>query len=494
MTQKNPVATPCAAYNAMAEDWALPRALLGGTKAMRAAGKAYLPQEPAESDKAYENRLARAVLYNAFGQAIKDLRGKICAEEVKPAEDAPEEVKAWCEDVDLQGHNLHVFAARVLEDAIAFGLTHVLTDYPQGEPAKTRAEEQASGRRPYLVHIPAARLIGWRSRMQGGREVLEQVRIREEAVEPDGEFGEKTVSRIRVLEPGRYRLYEERKTATGTDWEVVDEGVTSLSFVPLVTLYAGRKGFMVAEPPLLDLAHLNVQHWQSSSDQQQILHFARVPLLFGKMLQRSSEEGARPIEIGPNRLVEADDPAADLRYVEHSGAAIGAGRESLADLEDKMRRLAMDPLVKRAGAVTATERALDSSEATSPLQDWAIALKDSLELALQFMGAWVKMPDGSTGSVIVHDPGEGLTGDAYQAAAVVMDGFKSGLLSREATIEELKRLRIVDDELDVVEVAAQLERDAYTSGAFAGLAGATLGRGSQGQAGAGPTPPAGQPR
>jgi hypothetical protein len=40
-----------------------------------------------------------------------------------------------------------------------------------------------------------------------------------------------------------------------------------------------RCAFGDGEPPLLDLAYLNVKHWQSQSDQDNILHIARVPIL-----------------------------------------------------------------------------------------------------------------------------------------------------------------------------------------------------------------------
>ena len=48
---------------------------------------------------------------------------------------------------------------------------------------------------------------------------LTQVRIGEKAVVPDGEFGEKVYDQIRVIEPGRYRVYRqegaERKRCKG---------------------------------------------------------------------------------------------------------------------------------------------------------------------------------------------------------------------------------------------------------------------------------------
>jgi hypothetical protein len=36
---------------------------------------------------------------------------------------------------------------------------------------------------------------------------------------------------------------------------------------------------MMGISPLRDLAYLNVKHWQSQSDQDTILHVARVPIL-----------------------------------------------------------------------------------------------------------------------------------------------------------------------------------------------------------------------
>jgi hypothetical protein len=36
---------------------------------------------------------------------------------------------------------------------------------------------------------------------------------------------------------------------------------------------------MRGSPPLLNLALLNIKHWQSQSEQDNILHVARVPLL-----------------------------------------------------------------------------------------------------------------------------------------------------------------------------------------------------------------------
>ncbi len=51
------VSTPSDEYLKVAPCWTLPRTLMGGTKAMRAAGPLYLPQEKAETDSQYKIRL-----------------------------------------------------------------------------------------------------------------------------------------------------------------------------------------------------------------------------------------------------------------------------------------------------------------------------------------------------------------------------------------------------------------------------------------------------
>jgi hypothetical protein len=50
------------------------------------------------------------------------------------------------------------------------------------------------------------------------------------------------------------------------------------AYIPFVPLYGWRR-LHVGISPLRDLAYLNVKHWQSQSDQDTILHVARVPIL-----------------------------------------------------------------------------------------------------------------------------------------------------------------------------------------------------------------------
>ena len=126
------------------------------------------------------------------------------------------------------------------------------------------------------------------------------------------------------------------------------------------------------------------------------MHIARVPILFARAL--GGHEG--PLEIGPNRLIIADDPSADLKFIEHSGAAIQAGRQDLVDLEDKMAVMGLELLTPRATHPTATGRAIDQAHDRAMLHTALQSLNDSLMMMMGVMASWLDLPETAIGQSI----------------------------------------------------------------------------------------------
>ena len=213
----------------------------------------------------------------------------------------------------------------------------------------------------------------------------------------------------------------------------------SLGRVPLVTLHAGRTGPMTATPPLLDLAWLNLAHWQSSADQRHILHVARVPILFGRDL-RVGEGG---LEIGPNRMVLGEGGGADLRFVEHSGAAINAGRQDLIDLEERMARMGAELLAPRHGQMTATERALEADRHDSALQAMVRDLEGALVQTLGLMADWAGLPRAGIAVDVFDDFGEGAGARADLTTLLALD--QRGAIDRGTLTAELRRRGVLED-------------------------------------------------
>ena len=180
--------------------------------------------------------------------------------------------------------------------ALTYGHCHTLVDFPAPSDARSLAEERALNRRPYWIEVDPTQVYGWRLDRETNYGNLTQVRIGEKAVVPDGEFGEKVYDQIRVIEPGRYRVFrqeEQKKEMQGqfpypssfdqsdatAQYELVESGDFSLGEIPLVTIYANKTDTLTSKPPLLDIAHLNLAHYQRQADLIHSLHIASQPML-----------------------------------------------------------------------------------------------------------------------------------------------------------------------------------------------------------------------
>jgi hypothetical protein len=452
------VATPSKEHKEAQVRLQLPRALMGGTREMRKKGEAFLPREPDESDALYKRRLARSKLFNGFRKTVRDMTGKVFAKPIALGDDMPEVVQGWCENIDLAGRNLQVFARDVFADGLVAGVSYIHVDMPPAIPNATLADERRMGMRPYFVHVPAEHLLGWKSETIGGVETLTQARIMECVSEPDGEWHEKDVHQVRVLLPGAWQIW--RQMGEKNEWMLYAEGTTSLNAIPLVPFYACRTGFMTGEPPLEDLAFVNEQHWQSESDQRNILHVARVPILF---MAGIPEADVPNLKVSANALTTAQAENARLEYVEHSGRAISSGREDLKDLEFQMSQHGMELILPTPGTQTATGKAIDSAAMHAPLAAMALNLQDALEEAFAYAGEYAGLGDDGAGSVTVNtDFGVSMRDAADLTALVQMRN--AGDITRERLLMEMKRRGVLADDLDIEAELDELENEAPALG------------------------------
>lgn len=403
--------------------------LWGGTQAMRDAGKEWLPQEPGEENEDYKNRKSRSFLTNFFKKTVNGFAGRLFEDPVT-IEANDEFADLFAENVDMEGRDFHRFGYDLSRFSLRDGLRFILIDAPVAEGVKTKADELAAGIRSYFVELDIRNVLGWK--IKGG--AFSQFRYKEVVTEAgDDEFSEKDVDQIRVIEPDLVRLY--RRNNKGK-WVKYLEIITSISYVPVVPVFGDRQGLMSFTPPLLDIAWLNVEHWQKSSDQSNILHVARVPILHWAGYKPSFDAQGNDVtlDIGPNTLAKSTDPSARLEYVEHSGAGIGAGRDDLMDIEARAISLGAEFVSpQKAGNKTATEKAIDESGDISELSAFALNLKDSLTIACRM--AWDMMGKKFVGKVNINTD-LGVMSTPVNVAELVKLR-QSGDISREGMYEIL---------------------------------------------------------
>ncbi|GGE68462.1 hypothetical protein GGR41_000554 [Paenalcaligenes hominis] len=465
MSNKQPVDQRLPALTAMAVNWPVIDALRGGTAAMRQAGIKYLPKRRMEEPDDYKERLGRATLSPSFVDAVDSMVGRVFTKPIGINDSVPEQIRVLLEDVDTEDRNLHAFARDWMDDAISYGISHVLVDMPPNT-ARTQAEEKALGVRPYGVLVKHDQILGWRSETQGGGVVLTQVRIREVIEEEDGPYGVKEVEQIRVLEIGRYELHRKNKDGA---WFVHKQGKTTLDRIPLITLYANRTGFMLATPPLLELAWLNVKHWQKQSSLDTLIETACVPILATIGVQPTFDENGNQkpgIVIGAKSGI--DIPlGGDIKYVEHSGAAIESGRNDLKDLEEQMRIAGGHLLKPDSSVMTAAQAKVENAKEVSRLGMIAQNLEDCIDQLLGLMGEWMKLAV-KPGNVQVHvnlDPDSA----PAESMGVLIGMYNVGALSRQGLFEEAKRRGLISDDATWEQEQAKIESDGPESGEIARL-------------------------
>lgn len=449
----NDVREPSRAVQDMMINWLKVTSLLGGTKKMREAASIFLPKWNREEPNDYAYRLKTTVLFNCFGHTVDGLGGKPFVRPLGWSSDMSPEVLPWFNNVDLTGRSFHVFAQEVFKFALAYGMSHFLIDYPVMTGVRTVAEEKAVGARPYLIHIKANQILGWRSTIVNGGEVLTQLRILEHIEEEQGPFATVVVEQVRVLEPGTWKTYRMKKTPAPStpvtvgapqdgeqSWQLYDSGETSLSSIPLVTFYARRTGFMTADSPLIDIADINIQHWQVGSDMYSVLHTASVPILTVTGVEKN-DDGAAPLEIGSKSALLL--PAgAEAKFTEHTGKAIASAATALSTMEEQMRLLGAELLVKKPGQATATQATLDTSQQRSELQAITGSFEDVLDQVVNVMAQWGKITQ-FTGSMQVYDDFLLAADDAVQEA-LLFSITTGGLLSPQSFYEAMQRRNVYD--------------------------------------------------
>lgn len=439
------VGVPSIRYLQMAGMWELLVDLRAGTDAMRQASTRWLPQETAESDGAFQARLSRSFLFSAYDDTVKKLASKPFVKPVSLA-NSNEFLDRFTQDVDGTGTSLTDFARDVMDVAIDRGLCHILVDYPDATNVQTLEQERQLGIRPRFVLLEPDRLIGWRfEQTEGGIPLLQSIRIREEKLIPAGAYLDEVAKYIREYRRDGWTLH--RYNEKDKQYYIESEGPNTLGQVPVVTVYFNGTGFMMGEPPLLDLAHLNLAHYQSLSDQRNILRFSRFALLFAKGLE---DDEFDEIEIGPTRLIKSKSSGADLKYVEHTGGAITAGERDLKSLQEQMEILGLQPLLTASGGVTATGQSIDEARSHCEIQAWVKSLEAGLKNAFEIALKWrnKELPDGFEVNVFSDFV---LSLRAAQDIASLITMRKNREITRKTFLEEVKRRGLLSDMLDIDE-------------------------------------------
>lgn len=436
-----------------AETWKRADDLLGGTDKMRAAAERHLPRFEGEPDPNYKTRLNSTVLTNFYRSMARDIEGVMTASKITIADSKlPPE---FLDNVDRQGRDIHAFAAEQIFALLTKGAFHILTDYPKDPGVQTLAEKVQAGLRPYWTVVGAPSVIDAITAVDAGVERITHVRWMEKSAVRDG-FGRVALDTIRILQIAdkdrdggaggakagqvEYIVYQRKGTEkfviTDGPRPLTTEGNKPLTEITLAPVLADRRNDWVSIPPLDDVAHKNIEHWASSSDQRNILRVSRFPML----VQIGT---AAPIKItGPGMTLHSSgktsSEAQDVKfeYIEPEGNGIEHGEKDLARIQAEAEMIGVR-LMAKPSQRTRADAESDAAKDQSPLQQLAKKLEDALTNALRHAAIWYgKAPEDGGKAVVPRD--FGLSADDAKAIEALLKMRATGDISQLTLWAEMR--------------------------------------------------------
>lgn len=393
-------------FTDLSDTWDMIDSLYGGTQTMRDAGQTYLPKATNETDTDYTARLKSSVLFNFYKQAVDSTTDLVFNNGIDIA-NSTTTLDEFFSNVDAKGDDLESFMREAAKSAVHYGISYLVADFTATDPNQVQDFD-----RPYWILVEAPNMIAVESRRVNGVETIVHIRFQETTTNvysvPDSPLAAANYTSTLVQQVRSYYLVEvdgklqvqyEIYQQVKNEWVRTAAGIQAgVDRIPFVPLYGNKNGYFIGRPVYQDVAELNVRHWQSYSDQSNLLHYARFPILFASGID-SRDANGKPvqIEIGANTVLRTDNPNAELKFVEHTGKAVDAGWDDIDRLEETMSVFGPSVSISNTGgSTTATEWVIRASALNSTLYSLADQIEAAFTQLLAFTVPYLNEPSFPT--------------------------------------------------------------------------------------------------
>lgn len=436
MSNKNSPKFQDAIYRTRIADLVLMEAFRQGKKKVAN----YLEKWEMETDKGFLARRKVCTLFNQTRKTIKTANGMIFRKDVTISEDINKKFLKKVDDIDDQDTHLNDFAKDLGDASINDGIAYILIDVPKNETGKqitTFQQQLDAGLIPYFVKVKNSQVIN--RRIVNNK--LMQITIQENVTEFDGSFGEKEVTQEKVLYPGGGKIYVKN--------EVKYEWTNSLTYIPIVPVYTNRVGYLDASPLFLDLAELNIKHFNYQSQLDKTLFVASnpVPLFWGDVPKKDGK-----VVIGVDHALHWENKEeGGFEWAEFEGKSVDKLQEEIKNIEARMLSIGLSVLIDK--EQTATEAGISNAKETSDLASISSGLSKALTKAYSIWCDMMKQTP--TGSITVNKDFKGVALTA-QEAKMYLDMYNAGTITLTQFWDEMEAREYLNP-FDREEAKAELE-------------------------------------
>lgn len=469
-------------YSQLTDVWARMRDCAEGEDAVKRRGTVYLPSLSGNVDKEYADYKLRAMFYSATGRTVEGLQGAIFR---KPAKvEWPESEKDRLKSIGSSGETFEVMASASVRDLLTTGRFGLLVDAPDKETNDGEA---------YVTMYCAENIINWRTAVVNGKRVVTMVVLAEtyEVVDPKDPYAVEVKPQWRVLHLGNgpaydttgkrpriaagfgesdlskpfyyQELWRENPDKTAKDKLVLISTVTPRKSggrlwdkIPFAFANPANNEADPMDPPLRDLANVNLSHYRSSADLEHGRHYTALPTAWFAGFTFDGE-----VQIGSAVAYSTDNDNAKAGFLEFTGSGLGALATALEQKERLMATLGSRLLEQqKTGVETAQAIVLRSTGEQSALTLIAKSASAAWTMALQWLSVWNKTTDDGADKITVALNTE-FTSTTLDSATLssMIQAAQSGLMSWETFFYNLQRGGVVPEGTTADEERERIENE-----------------------------------
>ena len=354
-----------------------------GTRNIKSAK--YLNRYQLEDDDSFNVRLNDSTLYNFFKKSVDNLSSILFRKSTKI--DYKVKFECYVNNIDNKGTSLNQFMREVAKESLKDGLTYIWIDNERVDSNSTKLEDKNV--KPFLKIVKRSNVLSKKISYVNGIATLDQIVIRQivdREVEGDNYKTEEKEVYI-VLNKFGGKVYEIIK---GKDI-LIDSWTNNLGIIPIVPVYSSKSGYLEADIPLLDLAFMNLKHFNKQSNLDSILKIAAVPVPtiftdneFDK--ETIKKEG---VTVGATKaLLFSNKTEHGFKFEEIAGSSIDKLQNDLEHVEEIMEKMSLS-ILTNGSFNTATEAKIADSNSNLFLLELANSLENGINAAFKVIELYI---------------------------------------------------------------------------------------------------------
>ncbi|MBS9780961.1 MAG: DUF4055 domain-containing protein [Gammaproteobacteria bacterium] len=415
------------------------------------------PKDTSEENQArYDQYVARAVFYNATGRTLRGSVG--LAFNKYPTLTLPTILDYLQTDCDGAGVSIYQQSQSALTQVLKLGRHCLFVDYPKTNGEVSIAQKKQAYLRPHIVSIDTEQVINWRTEKVGGVTKLTLVVI-QESKETYDEFATQSEIQYRVLSLDkngyRVRIFDKDCEPTGEDYYPTDATGSKWDIIPFVFIGSENNDADIDEPPLLDLANLNLAHYRNSADYEDSVFFngQAQPFISGLSEEWRDHLEDKKIYAG-SRSVMLLPEGGNYGYAQPQPNTLV--KEAMVTKETQMIALGAKLIERTTNVKTATQVNSEDSASHSVLSLCANNVSDAYRLAL----SWCCRYEGVSFECDYEISQEYSDNKLDpQLLTALVGAWQQGAIPQSQLLRNLRQFDMIDPELTDEELLDELESE-----------------------------------